>query len=303
MASEPETKIVFDLFPGCVIQNRIPFIEKSARFVFEKLGVQLEDVPDYGCCPDPVGVQSTDHQTWLTLGARNLSLSEKTGNPIVSLCNGCTETLRGVKYELEKHPHERELVVERLKKVGKTYEGTSEVKHFLEVLHDDIGLDKIKALVVKPLTDLKVAVHVGCHYSRPSEMMQTADDAMNPYYPDDILRAIGATPTPYQESQMCCGSGTARHNPDAANGMLKRKFESILEETEAKVLAVNCPSCYQQLEVGQRALRKAYGMDVKMPVLYITELMALAFGMPIADMGLKFHQIKPLKLLKSLGFE
>ncbi|UYP47240.1 H(2):CoB-CoM heterodisulfide,ferredoxin reductase subunit B [Candidatus Lokiarchaeum ossiferum] len=290
----------YEFFPGCTIQNRIPFIEKSARLVFDKLGVTLNDNKEFGCCPDPVGVQSTDHQTWLTLGARNLSLAEKNGRPIISMCNGCTETLKAVNYELNHHSHEKSLVQERLEKVGKTYTGIAQVKHFVEVLHDEIGLEAIKSAVEKPLTGFKVAIHVGCHYARPSEMMQI-DDPMKPFFAKEILEQLGAEIIEYDEENMCCSSGVARNNEDAANGMMKRKYSSILE-AGANIIMVNCPSCFQQLEAGQRSMKKTFGMEVKIPVLYITELMALAFGMPIKDLGLKFHQNKPMKLLKELGF-
>ena len=301
MASDPKSDIKdYDLFAGCTIQNRIPFLEKSARFVFEKLGYTLHDKP-YGCCPDPVGVMSTDYQTWLTLGARNLALSEKSNHPIVSLCNGCTETLKAVNYELKHKKEDFDAVKKRLESVGKTYSGTAQVKHFIELLHEDIGLEAIKALVVKPLTGLKITTHVGCHYSRPSEMMQV-DDAMNPRFPVDICEALGATHIDYEEANLCCTSALARNDEEASNGLMKRKYQSILD-SGAQIIVVNCPSCYQQLEVGQRSMKKAFDMAVKIPVMYVTELMALAYGASMKDIGLKFHQIKPMKLLKEFGFE
>ena len=101
---------------------------------------------------------------------------------------------------------------------------------------------------------------------------------------------------------MCCGSGVARNNQAAADGMLKRKYTSI-QDAEADIIAAICPSCYQQLEVGQRNMKKAYGMEVKIPVLYVTELMAIAYREKMKDLGFQFHQIKPLKILKEYGFE
>ncbi|MCF2138647.1 MAG: CoB--CoM heterodisulfide reductase iron-sulfur subunit B family protein [Candidatus Lokiarchaeota archaeon] len=291
----------FDIFVGCTIQNRIPFIEKSARFVFEKLGIKLYDNNEFGCCPDPVGVQSTNHETWLTLGARNLSLAEQDNRPIVSFCNGCSETLKAVRHELLENPEEKSIIQSRLKEIGREFNGTSEVNHFIEVLYEQVGIDPIKELVVKPLTGIKIAVHPGCHYSRPHELVNT-DDGLEPIYPKKILEALGATVLEYQEELMCCGSAVARVNEDAANGMLKRKYSSI-QEAGADIIAVICPSCFQQLEVGQRAMKKAYKMDVKIPVLYVTELMALAFGASISEIGLKFHQVKPIKTLKAFGFE
>ncbi|MHA1522440.1 MAG: CoB--CoM heterodisulfide reductase iron-sulfur subunit B family protein [Promethearchaeota archaeon] len=291
----------FELFVGCTIQNRIPFLEKSARYVFEKLGINLHDNGEFACCPDPVGVQSTSHETWLTLGARNLALAEESNRNIVSLCNGCSETLKGVNHELKKHPEERKIVEARLAEIGKTFKGSIEVKHFIELLHEQVGIPAIKKLVIKPLTGLKIAIHPGCHYSRPHELVHT-DDPMEPIFPKKILEALGATVLEYQEENMCCGSGVARNNQAAADGMLKRKYTSILD-AEADIIATICPSCYQQLEVGQRNMKKTYGMEVKIPVMYVTELMAIAYGANMKDMGFNFHQIKPLKLLKEFGFE
>ncbi|TFH30092.1 MAG: hypothetical protein E4G98_02710 [Promethearchaeota archaeon] len=291
----------FDLFVGCTIQNRIPFLEKSARFVFEKLGINLYDNGEFGCCPDPVGVQSTSHDTWLTLGARNLALAEENHRNIVSLCNGCSETLKAVNHELKEHPEEKKLIQSRLDEIGKTFKGSIEVKHFIELLHEQVGIPAIHALVIKPLTGLKIAIHPGCHYSRPHELVQT-DDPMEPIFPKEILTALGATVLEYQEENMCCGSGVARNNPEAADGMLKRKYISI-QDAEADIIAAICPSCFQQLEVGQKNMKKAYDLEVKIPVMYVTELMAIAFGGNVNDFGFKFHQIKPLALLKEFGFE
>lgn len=301
MASKQEVQNEsYQLFPGCTIQNRIPFIEKSAKFVFDKLNILVKDNPEFGCCPDPVGVQNTDRQSWLTLGARNLSLAESKNEAIISLCNGCTETLKAVQVELEENPTEKTIVQERLAKVGKSLQKHVGVYHFIEFLHEVVGLEKIKKLVTHPLTGIKIAVHPGCHYSRPSELVHT-DDPMEPIFQKDILHSLGATVVDYDEEAMCCSSGVMRNNEKAALGMMKRKYTSI-EESEAEILAVNCPSCFQQLEQGQRLVKRAFEMDITLPVLYITELMALAFGATQKDIGITFHMVKPAKILKKYGF-
>ena len=301
MASETKNKSTsFQLFPGCTIQNRIPFLEKSAKFVFKKLQITVKDNPEFGCCPDPVGVQSTDRQSWLTLGARNLALAETQNEGIISLCNGCTETLKAVQVELEENITELEHVQKRLAKVDKTFENHVDVYHFVEFLHEKIGIEKIKDLVTHPLTNIKIAVHPGCHYSRPSELVKT-DDPMEPTFQKEILRALGAKVVEYDEEAMCCSAGVMRNNEEAAMGILKRKFESILY-SEAEILAVNCPACFQQLESSQRLLKRKFEMDLKIPIMYITELIALAFGATQKDMGMQYHMVRPKKLLKSYGF-
>ena len=97
----------YDIFLGCVIPARLPFLEASSRKVFETLGIKLNDVDGFSCCPDPTGIELIDHKTWLTLGARNLSLSKNGNGGIISFCSGCVETLKGVNYSLNRDPYWR----------------------------------------------------------------------------------------------------------------------------------------------------------------------------------------------------
>ena len=117
--------MAYDLFLGCVIPARLPYLEVSSRKVFEKLGIELRDVDGFSCCPDPTGIELIDHKTWLALGARNLSLCNKNGG-VISFCSGCVETLKGVNYYINKEPPLKEEVNKILKKVGKTYDGSVE---------------------------------------------------------------------------------------------------------------------------------------------------------------------------------
>ena len=202
--------MAYDLFLGCVIPARLPFLETSSRKVFEKLGIKLNDVDGFSCCPDPTGIELIDHKTWLALGARNLSLCNTNGG-VVSFCSGCVETLKGVNYAINKDPHTKEEVNEVLKKVGKSYDGKVEVKHFAEILYE--YLDKIKAYIEKPLDGFKVAVHYGCHYLRPSEIINW-DDPFEPKTIDQIIRALGAESVDYEMKMECCGNPVDKSDKD-----------------------------------------------------------------------------------------
>lgn len=288
------------LFTGCVIPNRLPFLEKSARLVFKDLGIQFIDAP-FSCCPDPVGVAAISEETWLTLGARNLALGEKDNQPIVSLCNGCSETLIGVKHALSHDNKSLAKVNDRLKSKGYNYKGDAVVKHFIQNLIEDVGLEKIKKNVKRPLKGLKVATHTGCHYNRPSEIIQW-DDPFEPKHLDALVDAVGAESIDYDEKMLCCGSAVARTNDEVAIEVAYRKFKS-LTDAGAECIILNCPSCFQQFENTQRLVSKAKDENFKIPILYITEIMALAFGYSPDELGFKFHRIKPKKLLKSIGIE
>ncbi|TFG23731.1 MAG: CoB--CoM heterodisulfide reductase subunit B, partial [Promethearchaeota archaeon] len=135
----------FKIFPGCVIANRIPFIEVSSRKVFDKLGIKTSD-GNFACCPDPVGFNAVDHESWLAMGARNLTIAENAGLDIVSLCNGCFQTLKMVNHELKHDDQLKDKINGILTQLNREFKGSINVKHFVEVLHE-IGVEKIKEFV------------------------------------------------------------------------------------------------------------------------------------------------------------
>ncbi|MFX1468794.1 MAG: CoB--CoM heterodisulfide reductase iron-sulfur subunit B family protein [Promethearchaeota archaeon] len=288
----------YKMFQGCVIGNRIPFIEASARKVFDKLGIKTSDAA-FACCPDPVGFNSTDHLSWMAMGARNLTLAEAEGKNIISLCNGCFQTLKLVNEELKHDDHEKEKINNLLKSVNKEFKGTINVKHFVEVLHD--YRDEIKKNVKNELSGLKVACHTGCHYNRPSEKMQT-DDPMNPVKLREIVAATGATPVDYEEEMLCCGTGVGNAEEEPSMQILANKLTSATN-AGAEAVIVNCPACFQQFDNNQKKAGEIKGKDFGLPILYVTELLALAFGENPDDLGLKFHRTRLTSFLEQRGLK
>ena len=277
----------YTMFEGCTIGNRIPFIEAASKRVFEKVGIETSQAP-FSCCPDPTGMKSFDNDAWLTLGARNLTLAEKEGKDIISLCNGCTNTLRGVQYQLKHDSMKMDKVNEELAKIGKNYKGTSDIRHFVDVLSDN--LDKVKGAISKPLTNLKVAVHPGCHYMRPAEWMES-DDPMDPTTLKKLVEASGASVIDYGEEVLCCGNAITNAYEEHGFANLKIKMDAI-KKAGVDIIVVNCPACFQQFDTRQRELSKTYEAEYDIPVLYITELYALAMGVSPEEIGLKYHRIR-----------
>ena len=287
----------YDLFLGCVIPARLPFLEASSRKVFEKLGIKLNDVEGFSCCPDPTGIEQIDHTTWLALGARNLSLCRNNGG-VISFCSGCVETLKGVNYFINKDLTTKKEINRYLQKVGKVYEGKTEVKHFAEVLYEN--LENIKKNIKKPLEGFKVAVHYGCHYLRPSEIIEW-DDPFEPITIDEIVKALGAESVEYDLKMECCGNPVEKSDRDLSLLMIDNKLKAI-ENAGANCVAVVCPACYQQYEFNQRELNKRNNTEYNLPIFYLSELVGLAFGFSPEEMGLNFHRIKPNELFESIHF-
>ena len=287
----------YDIFLGCVIPARLPFLETSARKIFDKLGIELNDVDGFSCCPDPTGIELIDHKTWLALGARNLSLANKNGG-VISFCSGCVETLKGVNHFLNKDEKVKNEVNEVLKSVGKSYDGSTPVKHFAQVLYEN--LDKVKENIVKPLENFKVAVHYGCHYLRPSEIIQW-DDPFEPKTIDEIVVALGAESVDYDLKIECCGNPVDKSDSELSLLMIDNKLKAI-EESGANCVGLVCPACYQQYEFNQRELNKKNDSTYEFPIFYLSELVALAFGFKPEELGFNFHRIKPKVLFEKIQF-
>lgn len=266
------------LFLGCVIPNRLPFIEATSRKVFDKLGVETSDAA-FSCCPEPIGFQSVCKESWLAMGARNICLAESEGKDIVSLCNGCAQTLKATKHELDHDDDKKAEINAILSKVNKEYKGTSSVKHFIQVLMENVGVNKIKGAVTNQMSKLKVACHTGCHYSRPSEIMQY-DDPLKPKFLRELVAATGAQVVDYEGEEICCGNGAGNTSKDVGDALAKNKLNNA-KAGGANCIVVCCPACFQQLD-SQRDL----------PIIYLTELIALSMGMSYDDLNMKFHQEK-----------
>lgn len=289
----------YKLFSGCVIQNRLPFLEASAKFVFDKVGVGVSEA-EFSCCPNPVGLKPFNTMAWYSMAARNLVLAEKENKAIMSLCNGCYQSLNTANVELHHDPVLKKNVNDVLAKVGKELKGTAEVKHFIKVLHDEVGIAKIKSLVTKPLTGLKVAVHVGCHYARPSHIANT-EDPLKPVYLKELVEALGATVVPYDNELLCCGNSVRSTDEKVANSILKAKIDEVIMRG-ADCLVVNCPACFTQFDSEQGKLKEE-GKTYKFPTYFITELMAMAMGKDPKDIGIAFHRSKGAEALAKVGLQ
>ncbi len=280
-------------FKGCTIPVRLPNVEKLAKEILPRFGIELEEVEEFSCCPDPIQTQGANLSFWMATAARNLAIAEQKGKDIITLCNGCLNTLGVVNYELKHNKEMKEKINRMLKSIGKEYKGTVQVKHLMQVLKDDIGMDKLKASITKPLTGLKVAGHPGCHLLNPQDIIKY-DDPIEPIEYDKFIAALGATPIDYVSKIECCGvSLSLVGDKDATNRVIEKK---ILEAKSlgAQVLSTACPFCFSQFDMGQVIASRAIPelKDNKLPVLYAVELLALAMGKTLEDIDFKSHKVQ-----------
>lgn len=286
------------MYTGCLIRSRFPHVEKSARVVFQRLGVEVTDISGVGCCPEPVGMRSLDEDVWLTAAAHNMSILCEPGRPVMILCNGCYSTFRESEHVLSERNECRETVNLHLASVGREYASGLELEHFARFFYEKIGPARLKELVVSPLKGLKVAFHAGCHLVRPLELI-AFDDPENPTKIEELLRALGAEVVDYPRKSLCCGFTIVGVDADLSLKMGYEKLKNI-KASGAQAVVVVCPACLQQFDVNQRQMERKFEAALGLPVFYLTELIALALGESPESLGLDLHRTDALSLVEAL---
>ena len=277
----------FSLFVGCLIPSRFPFIETSSRRVLEGLGITLHEIEGASCCPNQMAIQASDRDLWYTVAARNLALAERNDVDVVSLCNGCYDTLKSVNSRLRADGELRDRVNQRLGGSGLEYRGTIDVKHIVQVLHDDVGPNAIDRACEHHLDRFVFSPFVGCHARRPLDHMGF-DDPEEPFYLRDLIRATGAKVARYPQMDACCGGGFSIGSGEDVVPSARRVLHSV-RDAGGDALVVNCPYCFSQFITGEARSNSRYFEDIGVPVMYITELLGLAMGFEPEELGLPVH--------------
>lgn len=272
---------------GCVIPTMQYSYEMSIREIMPNLGVELVDLDNASCCGTPV--QSVNMVAAVYLAARNIAIAEKMGfKDLLAVCNGCHLSLFEAAYFLSHDEKLREQVNALLKEEELQYSGIMKIWHTIDFLHDTIGEEAIKKAVKHPLNGLKLAVHYGCHILRPSSV-GTVDDPENPQKLDRLIEWLGARSIPYSEKLDCCGAMLMLSHPDAAFTFTGLKLKAV-QELGVDAFVDSCPSCQNMFDVRQKSAAATTGAKLNMPVIYYTQLLGLAMGIPQEKLGLNLNR-------------
>jgi heterodisulfide reductase subunit B len=279
----------YALYLGCATPVKALKYEISARNVAKRLGIELIDVPEFGCCGFPA--KSMDPFAALLMAARNLALAEERGLDIIGLCTGCMAILSEAKERLEDEKL-RNMVNDKLKPLGvKEYSGRVVIKHFGRFLYEDYGLDAVKGKVVAPLESSRFGIHYGCHYAKPSHAHGRFDDPSYPVTLDELIRSTGAQTIDYPNKNLCCGLTIMGTAEDVGMKLAAEKLE-CLSERGADAMVVACPSCCIAYENNQKLIGRKLGKEFNLPVLYFTQVIGRSLGLTEEDLGFEFNRIK-----------
>jgi len=271
----------YSYFPGCSLKGLGRAYEESLLPVMKHLGVELQELEDWNCC-GATAYMAVDEVKACVLAARNLALAEKVGHQVLAPCSACYLVLNKTKHYFHDSSAIRETIGRVLGVIGLRYGGDTPVRHPLDVLLNDIGLEAIKQKVRRPLTGLRVAPYYGCQIVRP---YSTFDDQYNPTTMDRLLEALGATVVRFPLKTKCCGGSLTGTVPEAGIRLVYI-LHSEARKRGGDCLATVCPLCQFNLDAYHAQVASQYG-KVLVPAVYFTQLMGLAFGLPEQELGLR----------------
>ncbi|MCL6558314.1 MAG: CoB--CoM heterodisulfide reductase iron-sulfur subunit B family protein [Firmicutes bacterium] len=267
-------------FVGCNTAFNRPDLEKAVRYAFPALGVELDDLEGQSCCPSWGTLPSVDVVGWCAVGARNLTIAEEKGLDIVTVCGSCYGSLAEAKYKMKTNPEIKDKVNEILKDIGREYKGTSEVRLAYYYLYNELGTEKIREALKRPLDGLTVALQPRCHTIWPSKVYyDKEEDPFHPRVLKEMCEALGATVGYYTRLLDCCGMGAMRSTDmEKAFKLVEKKLVSMKEEVNPDLIVTGCSSCLIQFDTAQEFLRSGKKINFEIPVLHFMQILALCLG-------------------------
>lgn len=257
----------YSYYPGCTLKTKAQDLERYALDSAKVLGFEMEEQKEWQCCGAVYPLAADEIATRLS-AVRSLAAARQKGEKLVTLCAACHHVIKRVNDDMKTEAEISQKVNNYLQ-MEEEYHGEGEVLHYLEVLRDEIGFDKLAKAVKKPLTGRKIAAYYGCLLLRPSEIMQF-DNPQNPSILEDFLTALGATPIKYPYRTECCGGYLAVSNQEAVTEMTSNIIRSAASY-EAEEIVTACPLCKYNLEKNSNDKKS-------LSIRYFTELLAEALG-------------------------
>ncbi len=285
----------FALFLGCTIPARLNQYESSSRAVLEKLGVGLVDIREFNCCGYPL--RNIEFKAFLLASARNLALAEKKNLNVMALCKCCFGSLKKADYLLKEHDSLRKEMNTILEKEGLKYEGKIEVKHLLQVLYNEAGIERIKEKIEKTFRGLNIAAQYGCHVLRPSQVVQF-DDPVAPSLFDQLIAVTGAESVNWPMKLECCGAPLWGINDELSMDLTIKKITNG-KESGAHYLCAACPYCHIQFDTVQKMILSQRNVNHALPSILYPQLLGLSMGIDREVLGLKMNQV-PISEIEEL---
>ena len=279
-------------YPGCSLESTAAEFNISSKKVCEAIGIELIE-PDGWICCGSTPAHKADPQAAIEYPMENLALFEKSGFTEVTMpCASCYNRHKTAQHEVREHADLKASMDETLKY---KYQDSVYVSTLPEAIYKHIGPERVAEKVSNPLKDLHLACYYGCLLTRPPEVTG-APNHENPTDMDELMVALGAEVHDWSYKTTCCGAAHALSRPD----IIRKLSGNIIRharESGAEAIVVSCPLCHMNLDARQIQIE----LDEPMPILYFTQLMAIALGLPPKSIALHKNIIDPRPLLEQKG--
>ena len=282
-------------FPGCSAESTSRDMHESTLAVCEGLGVELVEPKGWTCCGATAGHQ-TDRVLAASLSAASLLKAQDMNMDLVANCAACFNRMKTANHEVTKSDEMRKKVADA---VGRDYDGSVNVRHFIDILMQDVGLDKIKKSLRRTLNGMKVACYYGCLLVRPFEVTQF-DDPENPTCLEKLVETMGGEGLEWPHKLECCGGGLSLSRTDVVVD-LTDKVLAMAKASGADCVAVSCPLCQVNLDLRQQDIENKLGNRYDLPIIYITQLLGLCLGYSEKQLGLEKLMVPPDKVVKTIS--
>lgn len=281
-------------YPGCTLKNHAKNFEDSTLCALDYLGIEVEEIPRWNCCGTVFSL-STDDLIHHLAPIRNLiRVKESDSDSVMTLCSMCYHTLKAANERMKSEPENLEKINDFMYREDVKYAGDVKVLHLLEILRDDVKFENLAKKVKNPLKNLKTANYYGCLLVRPKEI--GFDDMENPTVMENLMTALGAKSIDFPYKTECCASYQTVDKPE----IVAERTNTIITSARdlgAEILVVSCPLCAFNLDHRQKKTIQKYPEFKSMPVLYFTQLMAIAFGCSEDNLGFDLHYVDPKPIL------
>ncbi len=292
----------YGYYPGCSLGSTAAPYDVSTKAIAKPLGLELEEIHDWNCCgaTEYFSIQKT---AAYALVARNLALAaDQDGlTQLAAPCSACYLNLRKTDHYMGKYPKIGERTNEALAAGGLSYQpGSLEVRHLIDIVVNDVGLEAIAEKVTNPLKGLRLAPYYGCLIVRPTLGDESFDDPEYPTHLDGLLDALGATVVDFPLKAHCCGGHMTQISADTAYELIRRLLQNAADY-EADAIVTICPMCQLNLDAYQSQVNGHFGTSFNLPVLYFTQMIGLALGMQPKELGIGKEIVSASKVLKKIG--
>ena len=282
-------------YPGCTAKSYAKYMDSTAKTVMKKLGIELVELDRWNCCGTFYGLADDNLSSQLAPIRNMIRTLENGFDELVTICSMCYNTLKRANLLFQSDAEKAERLNDFMYE-EENYEGNVKVLHLIDILKERVKLETIKEKITNPLRGLKIVPYYGCTLVRPKEI-SIDENHEKPTILSDLIFTLGgeAVEDPYMTE--CCGSYLTVKDKHLVADRTNKIIGSMTRR-EADIILVSCPLCQFNLDRRQKEARELNPSIPEIPIVYFTQLMALAMGVDHKELGFQDHFVNPIPILK-----